>query len=155
MMVAATLLSALADAAIEFEFLAGLAIFLLVQVIYAVTFFQNRRPWRERPALLALTALFLLGALTLLAPKAGALAPAVIIYMIAIAGMVASAAVYRGSPYVIAGAISFLISDALIGINRFWVPVPLEEYAIMGTYYAAQLMICVGVLRSEGDGRAG
>ena len=39
------------------------------------------------------------------------------------------------------GACVFMLSDSLIAINKFVTPVALSSLWILGTYYAAQLLI--------------
>lgn len=149
LMTAALSLSALADAAIEFSFLAGLLIFLCVQITYTVAFYSRAGLWHQRKTLLAILALFYFTALTVLVPKAEEMAIGVGIYMSAISMMVLFAIAYRGSLWVLVGATSFLVSDTLIGVNEFWTPFPQADLAIMTTYYAGQIMIVLGVIATE------
>jgi uncharacterized membrane protein YhhN len=51
---------------------------------------------------------------------------------------------------VFAGAISFMLSDSLLAINKFMQPLPLAGLAIMFTYILAQYLIVEGVVRHEG-----
>lgn len=46
------------------------------------------------------------------------------------------------------GATLFLVSDALIGIDRFARPVPHGRLAVMVTYHLGQLLIVLGMLRA-------
>jgi len=43
------------------------------------------------------------------------------------------------------GAAFFLISDTILGINKFRGPIPHENYLIMGSYYLAQFGIVVSI----------
>lgn len=151
--VGALLLSALGDVflALDFpnQFVFGLGAFLLAQLTYGASFlrasdFRNKRSiLRGLPLVIAS---FLL-ALVLL-PKAGELAPAVMFYLLAILFMALSAAAHRGaSALLFAGAVSFMISDSLIAINKFLTPLPLSGLAVMSTYYLAQLLLVTGILR--------
>jgi uncharacterized membrane protein YhhN len=45
------------------------------------------------------------------------------------------------------GAISFIVSDSIIAINKFMMPVPAADYIIMITYYLALFLIVFGFLR--------
>lgn len=47
------------------------------------------------------------------------------------------------------GAILFVVSDAILGINKFVMPVPWERQVIMTTYYAAQLCLSLSVVNSR------
>lgn len=49
------------------------------------------------------------------------------------------------------GTVLFVISDAIIAVNKFHKPVPLSGLWIMLTYYAAQAMIALGFI-GEQDG---
>ena len=40
-----------------------------------------------------------------------------------------------------------MLSDTLLALNRFVLPLPLAELWILATYYAAQMFIVAGVLR--------
>jgi alkenylglycerophosphocholine/alkenylglycerophosphoethanolamine hydrolase len=148
-MTAALLLSAIADGAITVAFLAGLLVFLCVQLSYCVAFFQRSGAWRQRAWLLALIAGFYVWALLFLAPRADEMAIPVGVYMSAICAMGVFAAGYRGSWLVPCGALAFMVSDTLIGVNRFWLAVPFADLLIMSTYYLGQIMIVAGVIKTE------
>lgn len=49
------------------------------------------------------------------------------------------------------GAVSFCISDTLIGINKFCFPIPWARALIMTTYYAGQLGIAVSTFNIEDE----
>ncbi|MCW8193398.1 lysoplasmalogenase [Proteobacteria bacterium 005FR1] len=145
--------SAMGDVFLDLEFanqfVVGLAAFLLAQLTYAGNFLRNADFRNKRTALRALPLLvgtFALAAALL--PEAGELAPAITFYLLAILLMALSAAAHRGdSALLFAGAVSFVISDALIGLNKFLAPIPLAGVAIMLTYYGAQLMLVLGLAR--------
>lgn len=136
------------------QFVFGLGAFLLAQLTYAgnflraaqTGFWRRRRFWlRTAPLLLAATLL----AQTLL-PVAGELAPAVLVYLLAIVAMALSAAAHRGdSGLLFAGAVTFMASDTLIALNRFVAPLPLAATGIMLTYYGAQLALLYGMGRAR------
>jgi uncharacterized membrane protein YhhN len=155
LMVTAMLLSAVADAAITVAFELGLAVFLVVQLTYCALFLRRRRPPGDKAWLKGLILVFYGIALAVLLPRAGGIAPAVGVYITAITMMVITAVSYRGSVLVAAGAISFMASDTVIGVDRFWLPFEAAGLVIMSSYYAGQFMIALGVIRSEGlDGRS-
>lgn len=148
-MCAATLLSAMADAAIEFAFIAGLLLFLCVQLSYCLVFFRRMGDWKKRLWLVAVLVAFFIWALVFLVPKAAQMAIPVAVYMTAICAMGILAAGYSGSVLVVCGAVSFMASDTLIGVNRFWMPVPAADLAIMSSYYLGQILIVAGVIQTE------
>jgi uncharacterized membrane protein YhhN len=79
--------------------------------------------------------------------KLGALRLPVYLYIVTLAGMGVSASFY--APFnllLVAGAWLFMASDAMIGIDKFLRPVPLRNYVVMSTYYAAQLLIIYALL---------
>ncbi|MGQ9425251.1 lysoplasmalogenase [Gilvimarinus sp. F26214L] len=152
---AALALSALGDVflALDFpnQFVFGLGAFLLAQLTYAGNFLRNASFRNKRAVLRGLPILFaaLLLALELL-PAAGELAPAVLVYLLAIVLMALSAAAHRGdSALLFAGAVTFMISDSLIAVNKFVSPLPLAGVAVMATYYGAQLMLVLGLARAR------
>jgi uncharacterized membrane protein YhhN len=53
------------------------------------------------------------------------------------------AAVVRdpASVAVAAGAVLFMASDTLLAINKFALPLPMAQFWVLGTYYAAQVLI--------------
>lgn len=147
--------SALGDLllALEFphQFVFGLGAFLLAQLIYAGNFlraadFRRRRFWLRGAPVLA--AAFLLAQLLL--PAAGELALPVLVYLVAIVAMALCAAAHRGdSALLFAGAVTFMVSDTLIALNRFIAPLPLAGTGIMLTYYGAQLALLYGIGRAR------
>jgi alkylglycerol monooxygenase len=69
------------------------------------------------------------------------------VYAIVIALMAAQAigraAVRRdtASVGVAIGALCFMLSDSILAINKFAMPLPMSEFAVLTTYYAAQILI--------------
>ena len=49
--------------------------------------------------------------------------------------------------WVVAGALLFILSDSLIALNKFLVPIPGSAFFVMSTYAAAQYLIVVGMVR--------
>ena len=47
------------------------------------------------------------------------------------------------------GATLFVISDFLIGLNKFRIPVPYERFFVMTTYYAAQVFIAMSAVNTK------
>jgi uncharacterized membrane protein YhhN len=52
-----------------------------------------------------------------------------------------------GNKYVFVGAISFVVSDSLLAINKFYEPIERSSFLIMLTYLVAQYLIVVGILK--------
>ena len=53
-------------------------------------------------------------------------------------------------PWVMFGALSFMLSDTLLAMGKFKDPVPGAAWIIWPTYYLGQLGIAIGFLRSKG-----
>lgn len=150
-MVAGLIFSAGGDVLLELGlFTPGLASFLVAQLCYARHFFSQRDtsslPYGRLLIMLALMSVASLPVLS----NAGELLVPVAIYMTAIGLMAFGAAVYRQpSTILFLGALLFVASDSMIGIDRFVMPFAAAKYAIMISYYAAQLLILWGVLASQ------
>lgn len=153
LMTAALLLSATGDVllAVEFSgsFTFGLGAFLCAQLLYTTVFIRRRQRWVKRvPLLLGLVVFYSLMVIYLL-PRTGELLLPVTLYMTVITVMGATAVVYRGSSWVMLGALCFMVSDTVIALNKFWLTFELADMVIMNTYYLAQLMIVWGVLQTQ------
>ena len=53
--------------------------------------------------------------------------------------------------WVAAGSLLFMASDSLLAINKFVSPIPLSPLWILGTYFAAQLLIAKNTGRVKPD----
>lgn len=130
-----------ADGIIELAFLGGLATFLVGHLLKIVAF------TRDAPALHLARALpFAVvggGACLLVVPGAGPLGLPIVVYASAICAMAWRAAARvdgtRSSLLGLVGAVLFVVSDSLIGVNRFVAPLPLADLWILGTYWIAQI----------------
>lgn len=150
--VAGLLVSALADFAIEYRFLAGLVTFLIAHLFYIGAFTMVDSRWRwARLAPIALWAVF---ALPFLARGAGALRVPVVLYGVVIFVMIWRAAAAAGPKpgwnsggLGLIGAILFGISDTLLGYNRFVAPFPGSDVVVIGTYWAGQTLIALSFMR--------
>lgn len=137
-------------------FLNGLAAFLVGHLIYITLFIRHRRSWGDMD-LQRKFAIFLLvtGAVVLsigLAPYIGALKTYVNVYTLVLTAMAVAAFISQFNILVRIGAVSFLISDALIAVGRFAAPASPDNpfwtdlpYVIWATYALAQLFIYLGV----------
>lgn len=131
-------------------FIPGLGSFLIVQLTYSVLFWSDRcsdvnRKWLALGFLPA--ALILAGVIL---PITGGLLIPVLVYLLAICSMVLGAA-YCNRPWqwLFTGAATFAVSDSLIAINKFLLPIPYASVLIMVTYYLAQYLIVAGMLKPE------
>ena len=129
-------------------FIAGLASFLVAHVFYIALFHQGQRWFPNRKALLGVLGFgaVMLGVLwsSLGDPM---LKGAVTAYVSVISLMAAQALGRAGSlgtaaaRHVALGACVFMVSDTLIAVNKFLMPLPLSSLWILVTYYAAQMLI--------------
>lgn len=151
LMVAALLLSACGDVLLELNLFApGVGSFLLAQLCYARHFFSRRGTAGLPYKRLALVLLLPLAVSSQVLPAAGDMMVPVGVYMAVITIMGIGAALHlKPSTLLFTGALLFIVSDCMIGINRFVMPFSAARYAIMLTYYLGQLLILWGVLIAE------
>ncbi len=131
-------------------FVAGLASFLLAHVLYAGGFVVAD-DWRWGPLVIAFVPMTILlltagrriasGAAT----RSTSLVVPVLAYFAAISAMLLAAAA-AGNAWAVAGAALFVVSDTILGWNRFvrsaaWMPL-----AIMITYHLGQLGLVLSLL---------
>ena len=129
-------------------FIPGLAAFLLAHLFYTALLRQQQAWFPSRPALvLALAVGGSMLALLWDSLGDGALKLAVSAYVLVISLMAAQAIGRatelqdKAATLVAMGACVFMLSDTLIAINRFLLPVPLASLWILATYYLAQTLI--------------
>jgi uncharacterized membrane protein YhhN len=135
-------------------FVHALAAFLLAHLAYVLLFTRSwPRPLRPSAGQLILAALVVIYGLVICASIWTALGRVLIpalAYACAITAMVISAILAGfARPYVVIGALLFLISDSLIAAGRFRMSAPLAALLIWPTYYLGQYGITVGFLRDK------
>jgi len=144
----------------ESYFISGLASFLIAQIFYIITYskfrISNLSNKKGITLKVTLTILFFIYMIILwlqLYPGLGELVIPVSVYAITILLMVIFAIYRMGATstlsyhLVLAGAIVFLISDSLIAINKFIIPIENENLIVMITYLAAQYLIIRGLIQ--------
>ena len=131
-------------------FMFGLGSFLITHLFYIFVFSRNELKMN----ILTRIAFLIFSGIMLLILKDNvnkSLLIPIIIYMITITIMAISASERKTNPdsyrLILLGAILFVLSDTLIAIDKFVVPVPFQTFLIMGTYVLAQYLICVGFLK--------
>lgn len=157
-LLAALAASLAGDAFLMFEsfFLPGLVAFLLGHIAYVVLFRQGI-PWGSAVRTWLALGAFAVSAYALLwnggLPEAMRLPVAV--YVLAITTM-AGTALDRwatlgsaSSRAVAVGALCFLVSDLTLAINRFITPLPHASVWVLSSYYAAQCLMVMGLLRER------
>lgn len=158
-LLAALALSLLGDVALlsesEPRFVAGLGSFLLAHVAFVVAFVHLGMP----RAVLGLVGLALVAGLTLVvgtrvvpaARREGgvALGAAVTAYM-GVIGVMVVAAWATGHVLVALGATVFMVSDAVLAMDRFVRERRFGALAVMVTYHLGQVLLVLGVLTAAG-----
>lgn len=130
-------------------FVIGLVCFLVMQLCYTGTFNAKRRIPRMKdylvPAILAIIGLSILAYLW---NGLGDFKWHVTLYTIAIITMAIYAYLrhpkLRGYSILFSGVILFIISDGLLGYNKFGGDFPYAKFAVMVTYMLAQYLIVTG-----------
>jgi uncharacterized membrane protein YhhN len=136
-------------------FIFGLTSFLIAHLLYIVLFVRNpRTPRAGRKALAALLIIFSAAMFAWLWPNLGEMKLPVAAYLCAITGMGVTAALagFR-APWVMIGAMLFIVSDSMIAAGKFKSPVEYGNYLIWATYYAGQLFIALGFIRERRQDR--
>ena len=160
------LASLLADALIDSVFVAGLGAFLVAHLFYLAGMGLPKRA--AGAGLPMLPALVFGGFMWWILVGSGrapeALHVPITAYAIAISSMLGRAIGRafvepkdHASRVLCAGALFFVISDSLIGVNRWVYPVPLGRVWILSTYYVGQYLIFRGSAppRSEAEDAEG
>ncbi len=142
-------------------FIFGLAAFLIAHLFYVFGFRKARfnAPTEINNSFVRIRFAFLLfigGALIyILYPNLGELLIPVVLYTLVIVSMGISGLLRRGWTsdksfiLVYSGALLFIMSDAMLGINKFLNPIIQARLLIMATYIAAQFLIVKGILVHE------
>lgn len=130
------------------QFVYGVAAFLLAQLGYGLLFSRFWQGFYNRWYLSVVLIMYMLVMAWWLMPNLGELQLPVMAYLITIAAM-GLVAVQSSLPlrWAVLGAVMFIVSDSFIAINKFVIPIPLETYWIMSTYYGAQFMLVTSFLK--------
>ena len=165
LLIAGLIFSVAGDVALMFAgfFIPGLVAFLGAHLCY-IALFKRGVPWLPSLSALGATLFAALALYVFLFPGLDAvLRVAVAVYAAVIAVMAAQAigraAVLREGAGAAAGAVLFMVSDALLATDRFADPLPLAPLWVLATYWAAQWLIArlavpAGVLRVTAARRA-
>lgn len=149
--------SAVGDVCLVFpdRFVPGLASFLTAHLVYVGAFLLGASGGGVAPAWIAGLALFAGMFFRFLRPHVGRMRIPVACYVTAIAAMAWAAARRAGGPDVpepsatraLAGALLFMTSDGILATNRFVRRFASAHGWVMLTYYAAQTLIALSVVR--------
>ena len=138
-------------------FILGLVSFLIAHIFYVFLFLKELKKaggkFHVKQPGLTLIALYIIAFYALLGPRLGDMQIPVIVYALIISFMLYVA--YLLYPFwskpssllLLTGALSFVISDSLLAINKFFAPFPNAGFFIMVTYLFAQWALvwaCLG-----------
>ena len=146
------LFCAAADIALELAagkyFVAGLGLFLVAHILFIITFSRDFTFQKSKIPVIVLLIVYSKMMAFVLTPYLKEMAIPVYVYMTALTlvGIFASLRAAKND-FTLYGAISFIVSDSIIAINKFMMPVPAADYIIMITYYLALFLIVFGFLR--------
>jgi len=136
-------------------FLPALGTFLGGHIFYILTFKPDvsfsRALTNTNKLLIGAILLFAAGLGTVLLPKLEShLVVPVFIYMAAIGTMTIFTVLanYR-TTWISLGAMSYMLSDAMIAVNTFVQPFSASAFLIWPTYYLGQFLIAIGLLREK------
>jgi uncharacterized membrane protein YhhN len=150
----------------EMWFINGLAAFLIAQVFYIITYKQYRyygsniAGWGIRMIYSFTVTGYTVILWIFLFPQLGDMLLPVTLYTLTIF-LMAIMAIFRHNRtstlsfyLVFSGAIIFLVSDSMIAINKFMVPILYERILVISTYMTAQFLIISGLAEHVNIGGA-
>ncbi|RXJ45829.1 lysoplasmalogenase [Gelidibacter gilvus] len=136
-------------------FMFGLVSFFLAHVFYIVIFWKRRHTKTNSAGLITILVVYAIGLFYLLRNSLGDLLIPVIFYIIIILIIVITAFLRQEKVskisfiLVFLGAILFVISDSILALNKFYMPLRFSSISIMLTYALAQYFIVLGLLKQR------
>ncbi len=139
-------------------FMAGLLAFLIAQIGYSFALYQSTFG-KPKLRFINLIPLVIYGVILLNMLWSGmdqVMQIGILVYALGILTMVFVASIRLGFTnnrsyvLVLLGSSLFVLSDSLIALNKFYIPIPHDDVLIMSTYIAAQLLLVRGILLHEG-----
>ncbi len=128
-------------------FFYGLGCFLITQIAYSIAFFSHRHDTLDRWPWWLPIVFFGAVILAWMMPSLGQNLLPVTFYVTALTVMAIAASGVGARPgRIFIGALLFVVSDSLIGIERFVADFPFSVQAIIATYMIAQYLIFTGAL---------
>jgi uncharacterized membrane protein YhhN len=136
------------------RFVPGLLCFLLAHLLYIAAFAPGAHVGGAAWAILLPFLAFAALVLRYLWPHLGRFRAPVLVYVgvISTMGWLATLRALRGDvappsgPLALLGAAFFMASDTILAVDRFARPFRGAQIAVMGTYYAAQVLIALSAL---------
>lgn len=146
------LFCAAADVALELAggkyFVAGLGLFLIAHIFFIITFSSDFKFQKSKVPVIVLLIVYSTMMAFVLTPSLKEMAIPVYVYMTALTlvGIFASLRAAQNN-FTLYGAIAFIVSDSVLAVNKFMMPVPAADFIIMITYYASLFLIVYGFLK--------
>jgi len=135
-------------------FVFGLGSFLLAHLFYIFSLkpFKNREIIRRHRPIIAIYCLYGISMFLLIYAGLGELFIPVLVYMTVLLVMgIATLLSEKSNIWLVVGGISFIISDSMLGINKFYQPIPYASVWIMISYYFAQFTLVKGMFEQKHD----
>lgn len=154
--IAGLVFSAFGDFILDYDrdnwFIFGLGAFFIAHLCYLASLKPYVKSLNQAKYYIALICYLIYGAvmLTILADGLGELFIPVVGYM-SILLLMALATVFseKSNPWLVIGGISFVLSDSLIGFDKFYMPIDNVHFSIMVSYYFAQFALLTGFIQSS------
>lgn len=155
----ALVFSLLGDVSLLFDgidsiyFIVGLASFLIAHIMYVLVFLKHRDRSKNPLGFIMAMLVYATFLFYILKDGLGDLLVPVIVYMVVILTMSTTAFLRQRNGnlasynWVFLGAISFMISDSVLALDKFYHSFQLSSICIMSTYALAQYCIVIGVLK--------
>ncbi|MFC0605519.1 lysoplasmalogenase [Winogradskyella pulchriflava] len=137
----------------EHFFTFGLVAFLTAHIMYVLVFLKHRNKEKSPFGFIAILLIYAACLFNFLKDGLGDMLIPVIVYMIIILTMATTAFLRKNRVNILSyglvflGALSFMISDSILALNKFYQPIPLSNISIMLTYALAQFLIILGILK--------
>jgi uncharacterized membrane protein YhhN len=149
---ASLLFCAAADIALELAagryFVIGLGLFLIAHILFIVTFSRDFKAQKSQIPVILLLIVYAKMMAFVMTPSLKEMVIPVYIYLTAITLMAIFAALRASkNDFTLYGAIAFIVSDSILAINKFMMPVPAADYLIMIAYYLSLFLIVYGFLK--------
>ncbi len=148
----ALLFCAAADVALELAegkyFVAGLGLFLVAHIFFIITFSRDFRFQTSKIPIIVLFIVYSGMMAFIMTPSLKEMAIPVYVYMTALT-LVGIFAALRAAKndFTLYGAIAFIVSDSVLAVNKFMMPVAGANFIIMITYYLSLFLIVYGFLK--------
>ena len=133
-------------------FLFGLGAFFIAHLFYLASLKPQFKKLAQANYLMILSIYLIYGFLMLLALVDGLgemLIPVIAYMTILLIMALATVLSNKANSWLIIGGISFVLSDSLIGIDKFYMPIEHSHFFIMISYYFAQFSLLKGLLKAE------